>query len=255
MSEPVPPDPWLELRERTAARIALGRTGGSLPTREVLAFDLAHARARDAVHAALDADKLAAGLGDLGWTVLRVRSRAENRAAYLARPDWGRRLDADSAALLTAQAPSADVVFVLSDGLSAEAVKRHAPPLLAALKPSLDGLRLAPLLIATQARVALADEAGELLSARLAVSLIGERPGLSAADSLGAYLTYGPRMGRSDAERNCISNIRPAGLGYEAAAAQMAAQMRAALAQQLSGVALKLDPACAFPSPLGGGPA
>ena len=241
MNELAPPDPWLELRKRTAARIALGRSGSSLPTREVLAFDLAHARARDAVHAALDAEGLAAELVRAGWPVLQVRSRAEQRDAYLARPDWGRRLHAESAALLAGQAPGADVVFVLSDGLSAEAVQRHTPPLLAALKPLLADLRIAPLLIATQARVALADEAGELLNARLAVSLIGERPGLSAADSLGAYLTYGPRIGRTDAERNCISNIRPDGLGYQAAAGQLAALVRAALRQSLSGVGLKAE--------------
>jgi ethanolamine ammonia-lyase small subunit len=242
---PVSEDGWAALRQYTAARIALGRSGASLPTREVLAFELAHAQARDAVLVPLDATRLQGELEAEGWRVLQVRSRAPDQAAYLARPDWGRRLAAGSAEALNA-APGADLALVLSDGLSAVALQTHALPLLRALRPLLQGLRLAPLVIASRARVALADEVGERLGARVAVSLIGERPGLSAPDSLGAYLTWAPQVGRNDAERNCISNIRPQGLGYAEAAALLAALLRAVLAAQLSGVKLGFDPARAL---------
>jgi ethanolamine ammonia-lyase small subunit len=243
-AQPVTADGWSSLRSATAARIALGRAGASLPTREVLDFGLAHAQARDAVHAALDVSGLRAELEADGWPVLEVRSRAAERSAYLARPDWGRRLHADSAAALRLNRPGAapDVVFVASDGLSAVAVQHQAAPLLRALRGLLGGLSCAPIVIATQARVALADEVGEILGARAAVSLIGERPGLSAADSLGLYLTYGPRLGRSDAERNCISNVRPLGLSHAAAAHQLAVLLHSALHARLSGVGLCADP-------------
>jgi ethanolamine ammonia-lyase small subunit len=237
-------DSWAALRQHTAARIALGRSGASLPTREVLAFEQAHAQARDAVLVPLDADALQAELEADGWRVLRVHSRAADQAAYLARPDWGRRLGTDSLAALEAKG-GADLVLVLSDGLSAIALQRHAAPLLRELRPLLQGLKLAPLVIASRARVALADEVGERLGARIAVSLIGERPGLSSPDSLGAYLTHEPRVGRNDAERNCISNIRPQGLGYAEAAAQLDALLRIALAAGRSGVALRFDPSAA----------
>jgi len=244
-AEAAPPavgeDGWAALRRHTAARIALGRAGNSLPTREVLAFGLAHAQARDAVHTPLDCAALIGQLQQDGWGVLPVHSRAPDRAAYLARPDWGRRLDAASAAAVRAAAvgtAAPDVVFVIGDGLSSTAVQSHAAALLAAVRPLLGVPVLAPVVVCTQARVALADEVGELLAARLAVSLVGERPGLSAADSLGAYLTFGPRIGRSDAERNCISNIRPQGLDLPAAAAQLAALIDAALRAACSGVAL-----------------
>lgn len=234
-------DGWAALRQYTAARIALGRSGASLPTREVLAFELAHAQARDAVLVPLDAARLQAELEAEGWSVQQVRSRAPDTAAYLARPDWGRRLAPECAASLQ-PVPGADLVLVLSDGLSAVALQSHALPLLRALRPLLEGLRLAPLVVASRARVALADEVGERCGARVAVSLIGERPGLSSPDSLGAYLTHAPRVGRNDAERNCISNIRPQGLGYDEAARQLAALLRAALAARLSGVRLGFDP-------------
>lgn len=241
-------DDWAALRAHTAARIALGRSGASLPTRERLAFGLAHAQARDAVHAALDVAALAKEIEALGVSARAVNSRAATRAAYLARPDWGRRLDAASATALAdlrdASSP-VDLVIVVGDGLSALAVQRHAPAVLAALLPRLVDLRLAPVVIATQARVALADEVGEILGARLALSLIGERPGLSAPDSLGAYLTFEPRIGRSDAERNCISNIRAGGLAPEMATAQIEALLRAALAARCSGVALAYSPVSA----------
>jgi ethanolamine ammonia-lyase small subunit len=236
-------DSWGELRRHTAARLALGRAGASLPTCAVLAFDLAHAQARDAVHLPLDVEALLAALAAGNGLPLLVHSRAHERSAYLARPDWGRRLDAESAAMLAAAKTSAkaDIAIMIGDGLSSTAVQTHAAPLLRALRPLLHGLKLAPLVVATQARVALADEVGELFSARLAICLIGERPGLSAADSLGAYLTYAPKVGRNDGERNCISNIRPAGLALEHAAREIAALACAALNRQVSGVALRFD--------------
>lgn len=240
-------DRWSALRRHTAARIALGRSGASLPTQEVLGFGLAHAQARDAVHLPLEVDALRQALQADGWPVLQVRSAAPDRAAYLARPDWGRRLHADDAAQLDAAAQGApDVVFVVSDGLSSSAVQRHAVPLLQTLRPLLHSLSVAPVVIATQARVALADEVGERLGARMAVSIIGERPGLSSPDSLGVYLTWQPHVGRSDAERNCISNIRPEGLPVGAAALLLSATLRAALQAQLSGVALRFDPSRAL---------
>lgn len=246
-------DPWQSLRQYTAARIALGRSGSSLPTREVLDFGLAHAQARDAVHLPLDVAALQSQLQADGWDVITLTSRATDRAAYLARPDWGRRLHDDALPLLDAARSAAapridaddvafDVAFVVSDGLSSTAVQCHAAPLLQALRPLMADLRIAPIVIATQARVALSDEVGQCLQARIAVSLIGERPGLSSPDSLGAYLTYAPRIGNTDEVRNCISNIRPQGLVLTQAAQQIAALLRAALQAQRSGVALRFDP-------------
>jgi len=242
-------DRWQALRAHTAARIALGRTGASLPTREVLAFDLAHAQARDAVLIPLDVAMLKATLAAEGWNTLEVHSRAPDRNAYLARPDWGRRLAADSLATLRAAAPEEgfDVVLVVSDGLSSTAIERQIPALLFALGPLLADLKVAPIVIATQARVALADEVGEALGARLAVSLIGERPGLSAADSLGAYVTYDPHVGRHDGQRNCISNIRPEGLAPAEAAQQINLLIRASRLALCSGVGLRFDPAEPLP--------
>lgn len=234
------------LRQHTPARIALDRSGSSLSTAELLAFDLDHARARDAVHASLDVAALRAALEADGWPVREVRSAAADRVAYLARPDWGRQLHAESAtALAGSRNESAPTLcIVAADGLSAIAVQRHVVPLLHRLRELLSpDCTVAPVVIATQARVALADEIGETVGAALALCLIGERPGLSSPDSLGAYLTWAPRVGRSDAERNCISNIRPAGLPYEIAAQQIAALVKAMLAARLSGVALRFDPA------------
>lgn len=233
-------DPWQAWRKRTRARIALGRAGAALPTDALLAFQLDHARARDAVHHAFDVDALIDGLGPRGADALRVRSRAADRATYLLRPDLGRRLDDASVASLEGlDAGGCDVVVVMADGLSAAAVAAHAPAVLDALVPALDGLSLAPVVIAREARVALGDEVGALLHARLVVVLIGERPGLTSPDSLGAYLTFAPRVGRHDAERNCVSNIRPEGLTPGAAARRIAWLVRAALARSLTGVALK----------------
>lgn len=241
-------DDWPELRAFTPARLALGRAGSSLPTREVLAFQLAHAEARDAVWTPLDAPALQQQLEADGWATLAVQSAAPDRQAYLARPDWGRRLHPDSCAALTRAGLAADVAFVVSDGLSSTATQRHTAPLLRLLRPLLEGFSLAPLIIATQARVALADEVGEALQARLAVSLIGERPGLSSPDSLGAYVTYAPRRGLTDAARQCLSNIRPEGLQLADAAAQLAALIHTALATRHSGVALQAASPAALPS-------
>ena len=236
-----PPDPWAALRAHTPARIALGRTGASLPTAEVLRFAAAHARARDAVHQALDTDALAAALQADGWAVHHLASAAPDRATYLRRPDLGRRLAPPSATALQALAlPPPDLALVLSDGLCATAAQQHGLELLGHLRTALAGaLSLSPVLLATQARVALGDEVGELLAARAVLVLLGERPGLSSPDSLGAYLTFAPRLGRSDAERNCVSNIRPAGLAPERAATRLAWLVREALRLRLTGVALK----------------
>ena len=224
------------LKPLTPARVALGRCGVSQSTSDVLSFGLAHAQARDAVHAALDVPALRDALGRAGRDAIEVASAAPDRAAYLARPDWGRRLDPASRDRLNGAA--CELLIVLGDGLSATAVQRHAPALLAALLPRLAQFKPGPLVIAAQARVALADEIGECLGAKFALMLIGERPGLSSPDSLGAYLTARPRRGRNDAERNCVSNIHGAGLGYEQAAAQIAALIDAGLAAGVTGVAL-----------------
>jgi ethanolamine ammonia-lyase small subunit len=238
----VRPDPWSAWRSATPARVALGRAGNALPTRELLDFGWAHAMARDAIHVPLDAGALVAQLQHAGWTVAQAASAAPDRMTYLRRPDLGRQLDADSAAALRALAggEAVDLSFVIGDGLSSLAVARHAVPLLQAVKPLLPpGLTLAPVVVATQARVALADEVAECLRARLVVMLIGERPGLSSPDSLGVYISHAPRRGLSDAQRNCISNVRPEGLGYEAAAFKLAWLVREALRRGLTGVALK----------------
>jgi ethanolamine ammonia-lyase small subunit len=238
------PDPWVRLAALTPARIALGRAGPALPTRQVLQLALAHAKARDAVHAALDVGRMGSALRALGPAVATVASAAPSRDVYLRRPDLGRRLaPAGRSALVAAAGAAVDLGLIVADGLSAAAVEAHAVPVVAALRPHLDraGLTMGPVVIATQARVALGDEIGELLHARAALILIGERPGLSAPDSLGAYLTYAPRPGRSDAERNCVSNIRTGGLGYEEAARKLAWLLNEALRGGFSGVALKDD--------------
>ncbi len=230
----------MPLRALTPARIALGRAGSSLPTAPHLDFQLAHARARDAVHVALDVEALRRELETAGLPTLAVRSAAPDRATYLQRPDLGRRLDPGSRDRLAEVEPGADAVFVVADGLAAAAAG-HAVPLLRSLVSGLRAARwrLAPVVVAELARVALADEIGGLLQARLTVILLGERPGLSAPDSLGAYLTWAPRRGRTDAERNCVSNIRPEGLACEPAAERLLYLMTEARRRRLSGVALK----------------
>lgn len=240
--DPVLPDRWRHLRRHTAARIALGRTGGSLPTRELLAFALDHALARDAVRAPFDAGALAAELGALHPAPLVLDSAAGDGPTYLRRPDLGRKLSDASARQLSAYKTELppDLVVIVSDGLSALAAQRQAAPLLGALLPRLRaaGFALAPLCLVRRARVGLMDEVGALLRARLALMLLGERPGLGTPDSLGAYLVFGPQPGRTNAERNCVSNIRPAGFHPTAAAEQLFALLTAAHRLRLSGVAL-----------------
>lgn len=240
---PVTPNPWTALRRHTEARIALGRAGVSLPSAAHLSFQLDHARARDAVHLPLDRAALHAALAQAsGLEVLDLHSAAADRLEYLQRPDLGRRLDEASRARLAARpVATCDVGFVIADGLSARAVHEHAAALLVALLPKLDGWTPGPLALVAQGRVAIGDEIGAALAARLVVVLIGERPGLSSPDSLGVYLTWAPRPGRSDAERNCISNVRPAGLPYAAAAHRLAHLMNEARRRGLSGVGLKDD--------------
>jgi len=233
---------WRELASLTPARIGLGRAGSALTTAETLRFALAHARARDSVHAPFVTEALAREIAALGLPVVEVASAAASRQAYLLRPDLGRRLDAASEARLAAgDREPVDVALVIGDGLSSSAVHAHGGAMVAALQPHIarEGWTLAPVVIAHQARVALGDAIGGLLRARLVVVLIGERPGLSSPDSLGLYLTYAPSPGRSDGERNCISNIHGGGLSPGEAAFKAAWLMREALARRLTGVALK----------------
>jgi ethanolamine ammonia-lyase small subunit len=236
-----PSAPFSRLREFTPARVGLGSTGISLQTREVLGFQLAHARARDAVHARLEPGHLAAAIGAIvePTPVVRLHSAVADRTAYLQRPDLGRRLDENSRETLARVEPGGrDLVLVVADGLSALAVERHVPGLLEELLPRLAGWRVAPVCIVEQGRVAVGDEIGFLLGAEISVVLIGERPGLSSPDSLGAYVTWQPRPGRTDAERNCISNIRAEGLGYREAAEQIMNCLMAARRHRLTGTAL-----------------
>jgi ethanolamine ammonia-lyase small subunit len=227
-------DPWIALRATTRARIGLGRTGDALPVRDVLEFQLAHARARDAVHTPSDTASIARSIAPL--PSVTVRSMAPDRETYLRRPDLGRQLDPACHAELTG---TWDAVFVVADGLSPVGVQMHAVPLLKACLDRLSGWSVAPVVIATQARVALGDEIGALLQAELCAVLIGERPGLSVANSLGVYLTYRPRIGRRDSERNCISNIHADGLSYQAAADMLTWLMTEARSRKLTGVGLK----------------
>ena len=249
MSDAVEKNPWSELKSFTNARIALGRAGSSLPTAPLLAFNLSHAQARDAVHQPLDADALRRELDAAGFATLGVQSAAPDRQHYLRRPDLGRKLSDDGRALLAgygaALDDAPDIVFVVGDGLSAFAAAKQAVPLLRAVRPRLeaDGWQIGPVIVATQARVALGDEIGELWGARFVAMLIGERPGLSSPDSLGIYLTYQPRQGRSDAERNCISNIRPEGLSYASAARKLHYLVQGALRLKATGILLKDDSA------------
>ncbi len=218
------------LKRFTPARVGLGRSGHSLPTAELLRFQLDHARARDAVHQELDA-------ASLGRPHVLVHSAAPDRSTYLRRPDLGRTLRADARSVL--ERGDYDAALVVADGLSASAVHRHAGPLLDALAPLLKDFRLAPLVVVRQGRVAVGDEIGEALGARQVAVLIGERPGLSSPDSLGVYLTWEPRPGRTDAERNCISNIRPEGIAYALAARKLHFLMEQARVRKLTGVGLK----------------
>ncbi|GLC93091.1 ethanolamine ammonia-lyase light chain [Cupriavidus sp. TA19] len=243
-------DPWQRLRQFTRARIALGRTGHSQTTDAVLAFGLAHAQARDAVHLPLDLDAMSKVLLQAGLDHVLVHSAAPDRTHYLRRPDLGRRLDDGSRQRLAAARPqqAPDVVFVIADGLSALAAQTHAVAVLEATRQRLpQDWRIGPVVVAEQSRVALGDDIGAALGARQVVMLIGERPGLSSPDSLGIYLTYAPQLGRTDAERNCISNVRPEGLSYALAAQRLALLLRGAAALGRSGVDLKDDSEHALP--------
>ena len=211
-----------------------------MPTQALLEFTLDNARARDAVHADFDAAVIMTGLDAAGLRPLRVSSMAESRAEYLKRPDCGRRLDAASEHLLASgRHGPCDLAVLIGDGLSPVAVNAHAVELVRSLVPRLGAIELGPVAVASGARVALGDQVGELLGACMVAVLIGERPGLSAPDSLGAYLTFAPKPGRTDAERNCVSNIHASGLSYDEAAFRIAWLVREGLARQLTGVALK----------------
>lgn len=235
-------DPWARLQRLTPARIGLGRAGTGLPTIEVLRFGLAHAQARDAVHTPMDAAEVAAGIEALGFSTVTLSSAARDRATYLRRPDLGRALSDESRdALAALKAEPVDLAIVVADGLSARAVHEGAAGFLAAFKAHIDkaGWSLAPVVVARQGRVALGDGIGAALKARAVVVLIGERPGLSSPDSLGIYLTLEPRIGCSDAERNCISNVRPAGLSHDGAAFKLDWLLREAFVRGITGVNLK----------------
>jgi ethanolamine ammonia-lyase small subunit len=234
---------WAYLRSLTAARIGLKRTGASLATGPLLDFKLAHARARDAVREPLDEARLIADLAPLGLPVVAVASAAEDRQHYLMRPDLGRRLASGAEATLAPHGSGFDVVFVVADGLSARAVQTHAKPVLAEMLRRLqaEGWRIAPLVIARHGRVAIGDEIATALGGDCVAVLIGERPGLTAPDSMGAYLTWQPGSRTTDADRNCVSNIRPEGIGYGDAAFRLAYMLRGMRARRLSGVQLKDD--------------
>ncbi|HVE22236.1 MAG TPA: ethanolamine ammonia-lyase subunit EutC [Acidocella sp.] len=245
MTKLVVSNPWESLRRFTQARIALGRAGVSIPTQPLLAFQYAHARARDAVHLPMDRAGLFARLEAAGYPVIELHSAAADRETYLRRPDLGRRLDDASrdklAGFTAAGARGFDIAFVIADGLSALAVNEHALPMLEAVSPLLAkaALRVAPVTLVEQGRVAIGDEIGEALGAEIVVVLIGERPGLSAPDSLGLYLTFAPRAGLTDEARNCISNVRPEGQSFAAAAGRLHYLLTEARRRKLSGVDLK----------------
>jgi ethanolamine ammonia-lyase small subunit len=243
MKTPAPPSrPLTDLRALTPARVGLGRSGASLPTEALLDFTLDHARARDAVHAAFDVPATISGLHDLGLEAIEVSSRALDRKDYLRRPDLGRTLDrASRQRLATVDGGACRLAIVIGDGLSPTAVNAHAVHVVRSLIPYLaaDGIEIGRTAVARGARVALGDEIGALVGAQMMVMLIGERPGLSASDSLGAYLTHAPMVGLTDAARNCVSNIHGAGLGYDEAAHRIAWLIREGLARGVTGVALK----------------
>ncbi|MHC8397103.1 ethanolamine ammonia-lyase subunit EutC [Pseudomonas sp. LB3P93] len=238
-------NPLLELRRLTPARIALGRTGTSMPTSAQLDFQYAHAQARDAVHLPFDHAALSSQLAECGYESVLLHSAATNRDSYLQRPDLGRKLSDESAQTLRIHASAypggVDLVIVVADGLSALAVHRHTVPFLSRMREQIevDGWTVSPVILVEQGRVAISDEIGELLGAKMVVILIGERPGLSSPDSLGLYFTYNPKIGLTDAYRNCISNVRLEGLSYGMAAHRLLYLMREACRRQLSGVNLK----------------
>jgi ethanolamine ammonia-lyase small subunit len=238
----VTPDPWADLKAFTAARIALGRTGNAEPLQAMLQFKLAHANARDAVYAVLEQQELLNELQALHQPAFLLHSQAGNRHEYLQYPDRGRRLNGQSVNQLKEfNSTGYDVCLVVADGLSATAINNHAIAVLKLLLPKVEkaGLSVAPVCIVQEGRVAIGDETGWLMKAKLVAVLIGERPGLSSPDSLGVYLTYGPAPGLTDESRNCISNIRPEGLNHTAAAEKIFFLINESLRLKLSGVGLK----------------
>lgn len=258
---PVITNPWRHLSRFTPARIALGRAGVSLPTRPLLEFQFAHAQARDTVHLPFDSTAMGEQLTARGHEVISLHSAAADRHIYLQRPDLGRRLDRESRQHLESRvaggSPGYDVDFVIADGLSTFGVHQNAVPFLDVMMDILsrEAFRVAPVVLVEQGRVAIGDEIGGLLGAAMVVMLIGERPGLSSPDSMGIYLTWRPRVGLTDAHRNCISNVRQGGLGYPAAAHKLFYLMREARHRKLSGVRLKDEaeaPEPTLASPAGG---
>jgi ethanolamine ammonia-lyase small subunit len=232
---------WQRLRAATPARICLARSGSSIATQDHLAFQLDHARARDAVNAPFDTASLAKGLAERGLECIHLHSAAADRRTYLARPDLGRRLDDRSRDLLRGISGAYDLLFVLADGLSAGAVTSHALPVLNLAVPELArrGWKIGPVVLVDQGRVAIGDEIGQSLRATLVAVLIGERPGLTSSDSLGIYLTWNPVIGRTDAERNCLSSIRPEGLPYADAVGRLLYLAKEAKRRRCTGIALK----------------
>ncbi len=236
-------DPWEMLKKFTDARIALGRTGVSIPVKENLQFKMAHAFARDAIYTKMDMDALARGMDHLDHPYCFLHSRAENREQYLQRPDLGRMLSADGFSTMEEASgdKSYDICINIADGLSATAVNLHSIALLHEILPLLKatGFSVSPVCLIEQGRVAIGDETGSYFQAKLSIILIGERPGLSSPDSLGVYITYHPQKGNTDAMRNCVSNIRPKGLSYSAAADKIVYLIKESIRLQISGVALK----------------
>jgi ethanolamine ammonia-lyase small subunit len=239
--EELNPNPLAQLRKFTDARIAMGRVGTSIPIKQSLAFNLAHAHARDAVYSTLDTEALTDSLTLFNLPILHLQSEATNRNKYLKRPDLGRKINEKAKAILDEYKGATDVAFIIADGLSAEAVNENAFAVLNHLIPMLTVAKftLAPFTLVEQGRVAIGDEIGHWLNAKLSIVFIGERPGLSSADSMGAYLTYKPRPGLTDESRNCVSNIRPQGLKYKPAAEKIFYLITEAFKRKLSGVELK----------------
>lgn len=234
---------WDKLKEYTSARIAIGRTGSSIPVQNLLEFKLAHAHARDAVYSMLDIDVLLNELAKHELPILNLKSRAVHREQYLQRPDLGRLIDESSNETLLTHKGRYDIVIIIVDGLSATAIQQNADQLLNAVIPMFKAVKftLAPICIVEQGRVAIGDDISAALNANLSLVLIGERPGLSAADSMGAYITFSPKPGLTDDSRNCISNIRAKGLPVQLAAEKIFHLIRQAFRRQLSGVQLKDD--------------
>ncbi|MET3979383.1 ethanolamine ammonia-lyase small subunit [Mucilaginibacter sp. UYP25] len=241
ITKPEQPDPLSFLKEFTAARIAIGATGSSIPTKQSLQFKLAHAHARDAVYSAMDTESLEDALAQFHRPVLQLHSMADSRAHYLQRPDLGRKPSEESLNRLADQITGDDIVIIIADGLSAIAINKNVLPLLQLLIPKLSAanLKIAPLCLVQQGRVAIGDDIAHELQAKFSIMLIGERPGLSSSDSIGAYLTYQPKPGLKDNSRNCISNIRPGGLDFNSAANKIFYLVQESFKRKLSGVELK----------------